>query len=149
MSFVWMSRVTHMNKSHHTQDKPRGARKHYRRASLIWRSHLTHTFKWVLSHSRQRYAKHYRRTCHVWMSQVTFTWMSHVTYTWMSHVTLNSDPEAIRKHYRRIVLSLHPDKNSHVRYAAVRCSVVTVCCSVLCVYTYTPIHMCVLQFINV
>ena len=87
---IWMSHVTHMNKSCHT---------------YIWMSHVTHINESCHTYIWMSHVTHINKSCHtyIWMSHVThinkschtYIWMSHVThintschtYIWMSHVT--------------------------------------------------------------
>jgi len=67
MSHIWMSHVTHMNKSYRT-------------------------YEWVMSHIQMSHVAHVNGSCHTYQCVMSRTWMSHtcewvLSHVWMSHVT--------------------------------------------------------------
>jgi len=112
MSRIWISHVTHMNKSCHTeltriwtQDVK------IRHQSLQWMSHVLYTciyvnesrntYEWVKSHIWMSQVTHMDESCHTYGWVMSHMWMSHVTHVneschtcewavsrfWMIHVT--------------------------------------------------------------
>ena len=108
MAHIWVSHVTHMNETCHTNEWV---------MPHIWRSHVTHmnaschTFAWVMSHTWTSHVTHMHVSRHThWLPEREWV-MSHIG---MSHGTHRS--ESLHTHERvmsHISLS-HATQNDHM-----------------------------------
>jgi len=140
---IWMSHVTQMNQSCHSNERVMYAWV----MSHIWMSHVTQSstamhrssFEYVTwitsriaSHTWMSHVTHVNESCHSHESVTSHTWMSHVTHmnescqthesvtshTWMSHVTHVNESchthEWVTSHtWMRLVTHMNESRHTH------------------------------------